>query len=89
MPANGRVFVDPTDGAVLRTEITLHPSQTIAYLVTEYRFDAGLGIWLPADMTEQYRDPRNKAIDTEASARYAKYRRFGVTTEESVALPSN
>ena len=87
MPASGRVFVDPRDGVVLRTEIHLHPAQTIAYLVTDYRFDLGLGLWLPAEMTEQYRDPRNKAIDTEASARYARYRRFGVTTEESVALP--
>jgi VWFA-related protein len=89
VPATGRVFVDPRDGVVLRTEIHLNPSQTIAYLVTDYRFDPGLGIWLPAKMTEQYRDPRNKAIDTEASARYAKYRRFGVTTEERVTLPPN
>ena len=89
VPATGRVFVDPRDGVVLRTEIHLNPSQTIAYLVTDYRFDRGLGIWLPAEMTEQYRDPRNKAIDTEASARYAKYRRFGVTTEERVTLPPN
>jgi len=89
VPATGRVFVDPRDGVVLRTEIHLNPSQTIAYLVTDYRFDPGLGIWLPAEMTEQYRDPRNKAIDTEASARYAKYRRFGVTTEERVTLPPN
>lgn len=89
VPATGRVFVDPRDGVVLRTEIHLNPSRTIAYLVTDYRFDAGLGIWLPAKMTEQYRDPRNKAIDTEASARYAKYRRFGVTTEERVTLPPN
>ena len=87
VPATGRVFVDPRDGVVFRTETHLSPSQTIGYLVTEYRFDPGLGIWLPAEMTEQYRDPRNKAIDTEATARYARYRRFGVTTEESVTPP--
>jgi VWFA-related protein len=89
VPATGRVFVDPRDGVVLRTEIHLNPSHTIAHLVTDYRFDAGLGIWLPAEMTEQYRDRRNKAIDTEASARYSNYRRFGVTTEERVRLPPN
>jgi VWFA-related protein len=89
VPASGRVFVDPRDGVVLRTEIHLQPAQTIAYLVTDYRFQPGLGLFLPAEMTEQYRDPRNKAIDTEASATYAKYRRFGVTTEESVTLPPN
>ena len=89
VPATGRVFVDPRDGVVLRTEMHFYPSHTIAYLVTDYRFDPRLGIWLPAEMTEQYRDSRNKAIDTEASARYTKYRRFGVTTEEKVTLPPN
>ena len=88
MPATGRLFVDARDGVVLRTEVTLHPSQTIAHLMTEYRLDPGLGIWLPAEMTEQYRDPRSKAIDTEATALYTKYRRFGVTTEERVDLPT-
>ena len=56
--------------------------------MTEYRRDAGLGIWLPSEMSEQYRDPQGRSIITEATALYAKYRRFGVTTEERVTLPS-
>jgi hypothetical protein len=89
VPASGRVFIDARDGVVLRTEVTLHPTYTLANLKTEYRLDAGLGIWLPAEMSEQYRDPQGRSIDTEATARYARYRRFGVSTEEQVALPPN
>jgi hypothetical protein len=55
----------------------------------DYRFDRGLGIWLPAEMHEDYRNPQGAPVDTETTAQYTKYRRFGVTTEERVALPRN
>ena len=88
VPASGLALVDARDGVVLRTEVTLHPTYTLGHLVTEYRLDARLGIWLPSEMSEQYRDPQGRSIITEATARYARYRRFGVTTEENVALPT-
>lgn len=87
VPASGRVFVDARDGVVLQTEVTLHPTYTLARLRTDYRLDPGLGMWLPAEMSEQYRDPQGRSIDTEATALYTRYRRFGVTTEEHVDLP--
>jgi len=87
VPASGRVFVDARDGVVLRTEVTLHPTYTLAHLKTDYQLHPSFGIWLPARMSEEYRDPQGRSIDTEATARYARYRRFGVTTQERVTLP--
>jgi hypothetical protein len=89
VPASGRVFVDARDGVVLRTELTLRPHYTVARLAAEYRLDPGFGMWLPAEMTEEYREPSRGSIVTEATARYTKYRRFCVTTEERVTLPPN
>ena len=95
VPATGRVFVDPKDGTVLRTDITFRfmPNRGIARLAAEYRFDPTVGIWLPEEMKEDYRNlygtfqPVFRGA-TEGTARYAKYRRFGVATEERVALPN-
>ena len=88
VPAAGRVYVDAQDGTVLRTEVTFWPARGPGYLAAEYRFDRGLGLWLPAEMREDYRTPEGAlGVGSEATARYAKYRRFGVTTEEHVAIP--
>ena len=101
VPASGRIFVDPASGAILRTDITFRllrrPGQ--ARLVAAYRFDPGLGILLPEEMTESYHHLPGNFVpememgvfygDTETTARYAKYRRFKVTTEERVANPPN
>ena len=94
VPASGHVFVDALNGTVLRTDITFRfmPDRGLARLAAEYRFDPTLGLWLPAEMKEDYRNlygtfqPVFRGT-TEGAARYAKYRRFGVATEERVALP--
>ena len=94
VPATGQVFVDALNGTVLRTDITFRfmPDRGLARLAADYRFDSPLGLWLPAEMKEDYRNlygtfqPVFRGA-TEGAARYAKYRRFGVATEERVALP--
>ena len=85
--ASGRVFVDALEGIVLRTEVSFRAPRALAHLTADYRFDRGLGLWLPAEMQEGYQRPQGGVFDTEATARYAKYRHFGVATEEQVALP--
>ena len=87
VPASGRIFIDAKDGTVLRTEVTFRPGNGAAHLAADYQFDKGLGLWLPAAMKEDY-DPVTVGFGTEGTARYAKYRRFNVTTEETVANPS-
>ena len=80
--AVGRIFVDPRDGVVLRTEASFTHPRALGQIAVDYRFDRGLGIWLPEQMQEGYRNPQRAIFDTEATARYARYRRFGVTTDE-------
>ena len=86
--ASGRVFVDPRDGVVLRTEASFsHPRARRAH---RRGLSVGSGARdLAARGDAGGLSPARSAalFDTEATARYAKYRRFGVTTEESVALP--
>jgi hypothetical protein len=102
VPATGRVFVDPVRGTVLRTDIEFRVNPGRARITVEYRFDAGLGIWLPMEMKENYQDLPDAFLafvpglrgggfraDTEATARYARYRRFSVTTEERATIPQN
>jgi VWFA-related protein len=86
-PATGRMWIDPDRGIVVKTDVTYdadpldyeHKSQ--ARVVTEYRAEPRLGLWVPSQMTETYSWP--KAGPVEATTRYSEYRRFGVTTEES------
>ena len=68
-----------------------------ARIVTEYAPDAKLGVLVPVEMRESYEIPKETAgssvvddvrdstfsITIEATARYAGYRRFEVTTDEA------
>jgi VWFA-related protein len=69
-----------------------------AHIVTQYRRDPGLGILVPVEMRETYGLPRETAVGSgiaddvrdatvgitiEATAQYAGYRRFEVTTDET------
>jgi hypothetical protein len=87
VPASGRIFIDAQNGTVLRTEVTFRPGNGAAHLTANYQLDKGLGLWLPSEMKEEYQ-PVTVGFGTESTARYAKYRRFKVTTEETVANPS-
>jgi hypothetical protein len=100
--ATGHVFVDPERGTVLRTDMEFRVNRGLARISVEYRFNQGLGIWLPMEMKEDYRDLQGAFLpflpefrgggfraDIEATARYAGYRRFSVTTQERATLPQN
>jgi hypothetical protein len=94
LPAIGRVFIDPELGTVVRTITTFRvpSSRSVARLSVDYRPDAALGLWLPTEMKEDYRD-LGGTFDpvfrrpTEATARYARYRRFEVSVDEKASLP--
>jgi VWFA-related protein len=86
MPANGRFWVDPARGTVLRSEVAyrfLAERLDVAYVMTEYRRESGLDIFVPAEMSELYAIPNRGRI--EAKSRYTKYRRFSVTVQGEAA----
>ena len=81
-PARGTVWVDPVDGAVLRTEVAFEasgaddsPAATVTVL---YRREDTLGLLVPAEMREIYRTKTSQGASTEihAVARYSKFREF-------------
>jgi hypothetical protein len=94
LPSRGRFWVNPDRGVVLRSETVFRfePGRATASVSTDYRPEAGLGIFVPAEMKERYVDlPGGDSpifgTLVEGTARYDRYRRFSVSTEEDVAVP--
>ena len=96
LPARGRFWIDPSRGAVLRSEVVFRfePHRAEGSIETEYRPQPHLGIWVPFEMKETYEDLLGTSrplfhAPTRARARYSNLRQFTVTYEdESAALPS-
>jgi hypothetical protein len=85
VPVAGRLWIVPSDGRVARaTLLARSPVQT----EMEFRWqeDARLGLWVPAEMRELYRDRRVDRVqqrtarpyDIRGVAKYSNYRRFDV-----------
>jgi hypothetical protein len=99
LPARGRFWIDPYGGTVLRSETTFRIESggvpvARAYIATEYRPEPKLAMWVPVEMREEYEDLPNARVQTfrigtEATARYAGFRRFSVTTEEEARVPED
>jgi VWFA-related protein len=94
LPAKGRFWIDPSRGAVVKSEVVFRfePRLAEGSIETEYRPQPRLGIWVPYEMKEDYRDlpytPRPIFhAPTHATARYSNFRQFSVSTEEKAALP--
>lgn len=75
VPSEGRFWIDPTSGAVLRSE-TRYVKR--GFVSTEYRPEPGFDVLVPDVMKEL-----NGGLDS--TALYPKYRRFGVEAASSVA----
>ena len=91
VPSEGRFWIEPATGTVLKSEIILalryeararsgDLSAPKGWITVEYRPEASLSIWVPSDMKEGYPAGR-------ARARYTGYRRFGVETTETIRGP--
>jgi hypothetical protein len=90
VPAQGRLWVVPADGRVVRSELVVKNFVTggdsnVEIHVT-WRRDVPLDMWVPADMREHYSGPwramsapqRSDRYDIDGVATYANYRRFTV-----------
>ena len=89
--ASGRLWIERSTGAVLRTEMALatrgQNGETRATI--RVRYGAGLlpGFWLPAEMTEDYEVVglgTNARVTGEAT--YSAYRRYSVAVEEDYKI---
>ena len=80
--SRGEIVTDAA-GVIRRTVFRLALNQLKVELVTDYRVDAKLGIWVPVLFTERYErgrpgSTRHDQITCEAT--YSNYRRFDVVT---------
>ena len=97
MPARGDFWIDPKNGRVLRTEMTLPLNEAAEVsLLVDFRPEPKLDIWVPSEMREFWglshaaEEARGtghslgSAEYLECVARYTSYRRFLVQTHEDI-----
>jgi hypothetical protein len=82
----GRYWIEPDSGVVLKTTLRAGDWRVRGDITVSYRLDPKVETWVPAEMSELYREARMRG-DTTAKASYANYRRFQVSTAESVGKP--
>jgi hypothetical protein len=75
--ARGRVWIDPEQGRVVRTELMLSGAVHLMITVTYAPQDRLEGLWVPVSMRESHR--RGGEL-TEGRATYSNFRRFSVDT---------
>jgi VWFA-related protein len=94
VPTSGHFLIEQSTGAIMETALRLEGSAYIAEIVVKFKLDPGLGMWVPTEMKESYRTPRGSLVGTnvsmglalEGTAKYSKFRRFQVKTEETVEI---
>jgi len=91
LPAEGRLWIVPSDGRVVRSELMVKDfvrgrGDSKAVIEVRWRRDAALDLWVPAEMRERYEGPwtamsapkRIERYDIDGVATYSDYRRFTV-----------
>ena len=87
LPSRGRFWIEPSTGRVLMTELIAEDAFVHATITVTYQSPETIGFLVPIEMREAYWQPGyDQRID--AVATYANFRRFKVTTDESIAPPS-
>jgi hypothetical protein len=91
LPAEGRLWIVPSDGRVVRSELVVKDfvggrGDSRAVIDVRWRLDTALDLWVPAEMREHYTGPwtamsapkRPERYDIDGVATYSDYRRFSV-----------
>lgn len=86
MPAHGRFWLDPATGRVLMTELLIDDPVVRTMIDVVYKEDAGVKLWVPGEMRERYNAGHDHST-VEGRATYEKFRRFGVSTDETIDAP--
>ena len=81
IPSRGRIWLDSSNGRVLRTEMISEDTSLRAEINVFYKTESGLDLLVPDEMREIYTIRRNETrIDGRAT--YGHFRRFTVATTE-------
>ena len=81
--AHGRMWVDPVDGRIVRTEVRTddEANDLQSEIRVRYQPNDELGIWVPRDMRERYKLGRERV---EGNAKYSNFQQFEVTVDTSI-----
>lgn len=80
----GRLWVDPVDGRIVRTEVKTGDknSELQTEITVRYQPYADLDVWVPRDMKERYQVGGSR-IDAEA--KYSDYQQFKVSVDTAIS----
>lgn len=84
VPAQGRVWTDTANGAILRTELTINTQSSVAVCVVDFQLDERIGWRVPIRMSERYTSGN---VVVTAAATYDNFRQFKVSTAETLGKP--
>jgi hypothetical protein len=84
LPARGSAWVNEATGQVFRTELQLGSEEMPVTVTTVFGVDEPLRIDVPIEMRESVAAPEGPARGV---ARYSRFRRFGVRTNETIDTP--
>jgi len=93
--AKGWFQVDETTGAIVETVLKIEENGSTGEIKVTFRHDPSLGMWVPAEMSELYQALTQRSLSgapraetlVEGNAKYTKFRRFQVKTEEKLVIP--
>lgn len=86
LPMTGKLWIDPVSGTVLKTQMSVADTAVVATVTVDYREDAALAMWVPAEMTEYYKATMS-ADEIRCTATYRNYRKFSVSATEEIEKP--
>ncbi len=85
LPLTGRLWIEPSTGVVLKTNLVAADADVRAIVTVTFREDKDLGLWVPARMEETHGSRGSEEITCVAT--YSNYRRFKVATDERMKKP--
>jgi len=83
LPVFGRIWVDPADGTIRKTELHAVDATVEGHITVTFAPDGAAGMVVPVKMEERYRRGRDTS-EVRGVATYSKYRRFQVSTSETL-----
>jgi hypothetical protein len=86
LPTQGRFWIEPETGRVRLSELLIEDPIVRTVIDVAYEVDPALGHLVPIEMRERYDNTHDRSI-IEGRATYAKFRRFGVSTDETIDAP--
>jgi len=81
LPVYGRLWVDPADGSIRKTELHAVDPTVEGHITVTFAPDEAAGMVVPVKMEERYRRGRD-TTEVRGVATYSKFRRFQVSTSE-------